>query len=187
VLTQTSCGFDELEERLQAADADCGAAEAHGLLCGTIAAGGRTGPDVWLEHLLGEGNTLSVATQDCSDTLVQLQADILGQFNDEDFGFSALLPADATPLTVRTRALSQWCEGFLYGLALGGVREGGVQADTVQEVMQDFYEISHAGFVAEAPDGVDESAYAEIVEYVRMSVLQLHEELQAVPASPRLQ
>jgi yecA family protein len=176
-----------LEERLRVAGADSGAAEAHGLLCGTLTAGGRSDPALWLEHLLGVDNTVSVAAQDCSDMLVSMQNVILGQFNDESFGFSVLLPPDTSPLSIRTGALSQWCEGFLYGLALGGVREGAVQAETVGEVMKDFYEISHAGFVTDAPDEADEAAYAEIVEYVRMSVLLLHEELQAVPTSTRLQ
>ena len=187
MVTQAACGFNELEEQLRKADADSGAAEAHGLLCGTVTAGGRIDPEVWLEHLLGTDNTLSVAAQACSDMLVNLQDDILARFNDGSFGFSVLLPPDSSNLPVRTRALSEWCGGFLYGLALGGVKEGAEQAETVEEVMKDFYEISHAGFVTEAPDEADEAAYAEIVEYVRMSVLLLYEELQAIPTTTRLQ
>lgn len=186
-MTLKSCDFEALEERLRAADADSGAAEAHGLLCGTVTAGGRSAPDLWLEHLLGTDNTLSAAAQDCRELLDDLQNDILGEFNDESFGFDVLLPADTAPLSVRTRALSAWCEGFLYGLALGGVREGGTKTDMVEEVMKDFYDISHAGFVTEAPSEDDEVAYAEIVEYLRISVLLLYQELQAVPVSSRLQ
>ncbi len=98
-----------------------------------------------------------------------------------------MLPEDATPLSVRTGALSEWCGGFLYGLALGGIREDLARSDTVEEVMKDFYDISHAGFVTQAPNEEDETAYVEIVEYLRMSVLLLYQELQAVPASSRLQ
>ena len=179
--------FDTLAELLRTAGAACGAAEAHGLLCGTLAAGGRHDPEVWLEHVLGEGNTLSVAAQDCRDMLENMQNDILGQFNDESFAFSVLLPSDTAPLSTRTRALGEWCEGFLYGLAIGGIRDAAEKPGTVDEIMKDFYEISHAGFVTEGPDEEDESAYAEIVEYIRMSVLLLYQELQAVPASSRLQ
>ena len=53
--------------------------------------------------------------------------------------------------------------------------------------MKDFYEISHARFAYEVTDDTDEEAYMEIVEYVRMSVLLLHAELQPMPASARLQ
>ena len=181
------CDFAQLEARLQAADAERGAAGAHGLLCGMVTAGGRRDSAIWLEHLLGTDNTLSVAAQDCSNMLENLVNDILGQLNDESFGFSVLLPPDRAPLSVRTRALGEWSEGFLYGLALGGVRKDSVVAGAIEEIMKDFYEISHAGFVAEGPDEADENAYAEIVEYMRASVLLLYEELQAVPTSTELQ
>ncbi len=179
--------FDQLETCLQAADADSGAAAAHGLLCGMVTAGGKRDPAVWLEHLLGTDNTLSVAAQDCSDMLENLLNDILGQLNDESFGFSVLLPPDHAPMSVRTRALGEWCEGYLFGLALGGIRKDSVQAGAIGEIMKDFYEISHAGFVSEGPDEADEDAYVEIVEYVRVSVLLLYEDMQAVPAPAGLQ
>ena len=105
----------------------------------------------------------------------------------DDFSFSLLLPDDDAPLSVRTDALSQWCGGFLYGLALGGFREDVEMPGNVSEVMKDFYEISHARFAYEATDDADEAAYMEIVEYVRMSVLLLHEELQPLPTTSRLQ
>ena len=52
--------------------------------------------------------------------------------------------------------------------------------------MHDFYEISNAGFDAEATDESEEVAYLEIVEYVRMSVLVCHHELQPPSAAERL-
>jgi yecA family protein len=186
-VAQKSDNYEALEERLRAANAGSGAAEAHGLLCGAVTAGGRSEPDLWLEHLLGADNTLSAAARQCRELLDGLQNDILGEFNDESFGFDVMLPADNAPLSVRTRALGEWCEGFLYGLALGGVRQGAATTGMVEEVMKDFYDISHAGFVTEAPTEDDEVAYTEIVEYLRISVLLLYQELQAVPVSSRLQ
>lgn len=181
-----SCTFSELDEMLQRAGADSGAAEAHGVLCGALAVRGVSTDGDWLEHLLGDGNTLSVAAQDCIETLQAMQAGIICQFNDASFGFSMLLPEDNSPLSTRTRALGEWCSGFLYGLALGGVREGQAGSEHADEIMKDFYEISHAGFGTEAPGEADEAAYAEIVEYIRVSVLMLHDELNTMPASPQL-
>ena len=182
----STCSYDQLEQRLHAADAETGAAEAHGLVCGTICAGGNTGPALWLPHVLGD-NTLSAAAQDCSDMLTSLQTDSMRQFHDDALGFMLLLPEDDTPLAQRTDALGHWCAGFLYGLALGGIREDVDLPDTVSEVMKDVYEISHARFAYETTDDADEAAYIEITEYVRMSVLLLHAELQPMPASARLQ
>jgi len=177
----------ELDGMLHTAGAGSGAAEAHGLLCGITCAGGRVAGSVWLEHLLGENNTLSAAARDCSDALARLQQEILRQFNDDALGFVLLLPDDDEPLALRTRALSHWCEGFLYGMALGGIRDDYPLPDDSAEIIKDFYEISHAGFSSEGTEDADEAAYQEIVEYVRMCVLLVHEELRPLPASPRLQ
>jgi hypothetical protein len=180
------CSYEELAQMLQSAGADSSASEAHGMLSGTICAAGKIAPGLWLEYLLGEGNTLSAAASDSSDMLLALQSELLRQLNDDAFGFEMLLPPDDVPLSLRTETLSQWCAGFLYGLALGGFREDVAMPDSVSEVMKDFYEISHARFDYDLMDESDETAYMEIVEYVRMGVLLLYEELQPVPTT-RLQ
>jgi yecA family protein len=172
---------------LQAAGAESGAAEAHGLLCGMTCAGGRVAGSLWLTHLLGEDNTLSAAAQDCDAALANLKQDILRQFNDDALGFGLLLPHDDEPLALRTRALGHWCEGFLYGIALGGIREDAPLPNDTAEILKDFYEISHAGFPSGGTGDADEAAYQEIVEYVRMCVLLVHEELRPLPANSRLQ
>jgi yecA family protein len=181
-----STSHEQLEQKLRAADAEGGISEAHGLIAGTICAGGKSAPELWLTHLLGE-NTLSTAAIEVSEQLMSLHAEMLRQLDSDAFGFELLLPDDDAPLSLRTEALSQWCGGFLYGLALGGFREDTVMTDDVREIMKDLYEISHARFAYEATDDADEAAYMEIVEYVRMSVLLLHEELQPAPTTTRLQ
>jgi yecA family protein len=181
-----TCSYTELDRQLQAAGAESGAAEAHGLLCGILATGGGTQSATWLEHLLGAGNTLSISARECSTLLHGLRAAIVRELNDDAFGFSLLLPPDEASLPRRTRALGEWCQGFLYGLALGGFRDDTALPETVREVMHDFYEISHAGFSEEPLDEGDEAAFEEIGEYVRISVLLVHDELQPSPGT-RLQ
>lgn len=182
-----SCSYAELKQYLHAAGAESSAAGAHGLLCGMVTVAGSSRSELWQEPVLGADNTLSVAARQCIDALGTLQTDILTHLHDDALGFHPLLPADSAALPVRARALGEWCEGFLFGLALGGLREDMALPDTVREVMQDFYEISHSGFHQDVPDEADEVAYTEIAEYVRVSVLLLHEELRPAPASARLQ
>lgn len=181
------CSHAELEERLQVAAAESGAAESHGLLCGMICAGNSTPPDRWLAHLLGEENTLSAAARDCSNMLTTLHTEALRQLHGEALDFQLLLPDDDMPLALRAGELAAWCQGFLFGLGLGGLRGEVEYPETIGEVMRDFYEIANARFDYESADEEDEAAYIEIVEYVRMSVLLLHAELQPVPVSARLQ
>jgi uncharacterized protein YgfB (UPF0149 family) len=176
----------ELDQLLHAADADCGAAESHGMLCGILCAAGNADEKLWLEPILGEGNTLGAAAQESRELLARLYAESRLRLNEDGLGLVLLLPQDDALLPRRSRALGQWCQGFLYGLALGGIRGNREPAANVGEIMHDFYEISNAGFDAEAADETEESAYLEIVEYVRMSVLVCHHELQSLPAAERL-
>lgn len=179
--------YDRLQAALQAADADSGAAESHGLICGILCAAGTSDPALWLDHLLGAGNTGSAMAQSAQLLLTEIYSETLLHLNDGDLGLVLLLPEDDTPLPLRSKALGEWCQGFLYGLALGGVREDGVRKGNVGEIMHDFYEISNTRFEHELTDEDEETAYAEIVEYVRMSVLLCHEELRPLQAPQRLQ
>jgi uncharacterized protein YgfB (UPF0149 family) len=179
--------YDRLQAALQSADADSGAAESHGVICGIICAAGNPDPALWLDHLLGDGNTVSTTAQSAQLLLTELYSESLLHLNDGDLGLVLLLPKDDTPLSLRSKALGEWCQGFLYGLALGGVGEDRVRKGDVGEIMHDFYEISNTRFEHEVTDDDEESAYAEIVEYVRMSVLLCHEELRPLQAPQRLQ
>jgi yecA family protein len=179
--------YDGLQDALQATDADSGAAECHGVICGVICASCTSDPALWLDHLLGERNTDSAMAKSAQLLLTELYSESLLHLNDGDLGLVLLLPQDDTPLSLRSEALGEWCQGFLYGLALGGVREDGVRKGSVGEIMHDFYEISNTRFEHEVTDEDEEAAYAEIVEYVRMSVLLCHEELRPLQAPQRLQ
>ena len=180
-------GHAELDDAMQAAGAECGAAESHGLVCGMICAAGSAARRGWLEQLLGEGNTLSAAAQIAADMLATLYAGTLLKFNDGDLDLELLLPDDELPLAARSQALGQWCQGFLYGLALGGIRDDSSKPGNVAEIMHDFFEIWNTRYVYETSEEAEEVAYQEIVEYVRMSTLLCYEELQPVQAAPRLQ
>ena len=179
--------YDRLQTALQAAGADSSAAESHGAICGIICAADNSDPALWLDHLLGDGNTVSSPAQSAQLLLTELYSESLLHLNDGDLGLVLLLPEDNTPLSLRSKALGEWCQGFLYGLALGGVGEDRSRKGDVDEIMHDFYEISNTRFEHEVTDEDEESAYAEIVEYVRMSVLLCHEELRPLQAPQRLQ
>lgn len=188
VLNETAnVTYDRLQSALQAADADSGAPECHGVICGIICASGASEPSLWLDHLLGAGNAGSAMVQSAQLLLMELYSESRRHLNDGDLGLVMLLPEDDTPLSLRSKALGEWCQGFLYGLALGGVREDGIGKGNVGEIMHDFYEISNTRFEHELTDEDEETAYAEIVEYVRMSVLLCHEELRPLQAPQRLQ
>jgi uncharacterized protein YgfB (UPF0149 family) len=179
--------YERLQAALQAADANSGASESHGLICGIICASGVSEPALWLDHLLGSGNGLSAMAQTAQSLLRELYSVSLLRLEDDDPGLALLLPDDDTPLPLRSKALGEWCQGFLYGLALGGIREDRERQGCAGEIMHDLFEISNARFDDEFTDEDEETAYAEIVEYVRMSVLLCREELRPAQAPDHLQ
>jgi len=96
-------GHAELDEAMQAAGAECGAAESHGTICGMICATGSATKRGWLEHLLGEGNTLSAASRIAADMLATLYAGTLLKFNDGARVFSTVWRSAASGMTAASR------------------------------------------------------------------------------------
>ena len=87
------------------------------------------------------------------------------------------------------RALAAWCNGFVSGLGLGGLRiEGGRAAGgaEIQEVLRDLVEIGKADFDVEAETDLEsaEASFAEIVEFVRVGVQIVFEEIGRRPQAP---
>lgn len=96
----------------------------------------------------------------------------------EELVFQPLLPEEAA-LTERALALGAWCQGFLFGLAstLPDVtaRLGG----EALEAVNDFGELALAVRGGEDADEV-ENAWVELVEFVRIGVLLVYEDLRGV-------
>lgn len=65
----------------------------------------------------------------------------------------------------------------MWGLGLGGIQDEAKLPGDVNEVMRDMSEISRLRFADQGGGNEDETAYAEIVEYVRMAALLVYEEL----------
>ena len=113
--------------------------------------------------------------------------------NDSDVEFELMLPDDEEPLEARVEALGVWCQGFVFGLAAGGVKEDSDLPDDSKELIKDILEISRAGYVAddeaelsasvENNNEEDEVALMEVTEYVRMGTLLIYEELQPLQSS----
>ena len=178
-----------LDETLFKVDAIMGAAESHGALCGMLCARGSTDLSEWMGHVLGEQEQGNVFLRDIANMLSELHQSTLGQINDPFGEFQLLIPGDDDDLDDRTEALATWCQGFVYGLAAGGVSDQSELPEDTSELLQDFIEIARAGHDISELDEYsddeeeDERAFVEIVEYVRTGVLLINEELQPLQTS----
>lgn len=150
--------------------------DLHGSLTGYLCAGGVASARDWLAALqlqLDDAETVAAAK---SVPLQQLFGECRAWLADPDQRFEPLLPAADTPVDVRADALVEWCRGFLGGIGLAGAAQaGGLSADGA-EILRDFGTIAASNFEY-ADSEEDESALAEVIEFIRVGVLLLHAEL----------
>ncbi|MCW8922586.1 MAG: UPF0149 family protein [Gammaproteobacteria bacterium] len=187
----TQPDIEILDEALFKVNAMMGAAESHGVLCGMLCARGAIELSEWISHVLGEQEEGNVLLHDTVHQLSELHQVTMETVNDISGSFYMLLPDDDEDLIGRTEALANWCQGFVYGLAAGGISDDTKLPGDTQEILMDFVEISRAGHAAgdaEADETTeeDEQAFVEVVEYVRTGVLLINEELQTLVPSPTL-
>ncbi|MEO7775298.1 MAG: UPF0149 family protein [Steroidobacteraceae bacterium] len=165
--------YATVQQALSQSRALTDAAEAHGTLTGALCAARSYRLEDWLAEILPEGQA-APATGGTLDGVFETTRVAL---DDEELGFEPLLPEDEDSLEARTTALGEWCHGFLYGLGSGSLPDLRSMQGEVGEILQDLTEITRVGVDAGSGEDANESAYVELVEFVRVGVQILFEEL----------
>jgi uncharacterized protein YgfB (UPF0149 family) len=172
--------YDILEDSLKRCGASWDAAQTHGLLTGRLAiAGPPAGPDWLLQVLEGtdEGSALHTECRKHLDTLYQ---STFWQLSERLSEFEPLLPDDDDYVESRTLALAHWSEGFLHGLVSAkhsdALKER-LAAEPLSDIIKDMLQITRAGLDEESDEEENDSAYVELVEYLRVSAQLCYEEL----------
>lgn len=157
------------------------ASEIHGLLSGLICSGFSCEDDGYIGMIndcFNNGEPLPSA----------VKHEVKQQFNyiwqailDDQFAFQLLLPDDDESMAERGKAISSWVQGFNLGFGLQN-KDMSVTSEDVKEVITDFAEIANLSDEVEE-DEVNEQAFYEIVEYVRISSLLIFSELGESPNS----
>lgn len=151
-------------------------AECHGVACGLLCRRADSSLDAFvglldmLEIVVAPGAGLKMS-------LDELLNSTRAQLADEDMGLSLWLPDDDEILEERTIALSQWCSGFLAGLGSSGDESLKAMSDDANEALRDLEQISRAEVADTSESEDDEIAFAEIVEYIRVIILMIREDL----------
>ena len=177
--------YNDVQQLLVEERSHADAAEAHGTLAGSLCAAGGYSFEDWLAEILPDGEAGPHAT-DALRTLFERTAGALGG---PDMEFAPLLPRDEEPLDARASALGQWCQGFLYGLGSSSLNDAAGLPGDVGEIVRDLSEITQVGVDAEEGLESNEGAYAELVEFVRVGVQLVFDELEplrgaSVPPKP---
>jgi yecA family protein len=177
--------YDELDGALRRIDALPDAAECHGILCGMLCEQGSVDQENWIRQVLGEYDSADALVAETVGVLRRVYAVTMEQINDTELGFRLLLPEEDAGLEQAVAALSEWCQGFLFGFNLNGGRSEENTPEDVRDVMEDMVEISRVDIDVEGEE--DESSFTEVAEYVRMGVLLILEELHPMRVTTRMQ
>jgi uncharacterized protein YgfB (UPF0149 family) len=172
--------FAEVAHVLEGLGSLVPATEAHGCLCGALCTTPHYPMERWLEEIIPDADRRN--DDDSQQALRLLYADTLNALRGDEMTFEVLLPDDDISLETRANGLSQWCQGFLYGFGTGQPLKDEELPGSVNEVLSDLTHIGRASVDLDGPSGgeaeeAEEEAYAEVVEYVRVGVQLIHDEL----------
>lgn len=170
--------YSDIQRHLSESRALTDAAEAHGTLSGALCAASNYRLEDWLAEILPEDALGGNADELLRGVYESTRAALTGT----EMQFDLLLPEDSQPLARRTEALTLWCNGFVYGLGINGAHDPQKLPGDAGEIVRDLSQIMRAD-VDEA-DGLEanESALAELIEFVRVGVQVIFEDLTGVRA-----
>lgn len=140
--------------------------------------------DAWLKEVLA-GDPQDFHVQEARTLLRELFAATRLQLNDPEMGFWLLLPED-DELEARLEAVQDWCQGFGFGLAAAGVKDMQKLPEDSRDWAQDVVNIGSSGEFDLENEEESENALAEIIEYLRVGVLMMNEEMQPLKAAPQV-
>ena len=170
--------YRSFAQQLASVRLDFSPAEVQWVLCGLVCAG-ESGADVrWLGEWIGavppdEGDGL-----ECRRRLLHIAQQTRDQIEAGEGRFGLLLPTDDQPLVERAEALTEWSQGFLYGLGLTGVSDARLSGPT-REVIADFSAITQMELNALQETEENEEAFAELHEFVWVAAMLVWEDLRS--------
>ena len=151
-------------------------AECHGVACGLLCRLARSNFDAYM-NLLATLELVHAPAEGFLGTLEDLFNSSAEQLADDNMGLTLWLPEDDEILEERTMALSQWCAGYLAGLGAGGKEALASLSEDATDAVSDLQQISKAEVLDTEESEEDENAFVEIVEYIRIVVYMIREEL----------
>ena len=174
-MSEIDIQYDEINDALKRISVEQDGAEVHGALCGLFCTVNGLTADYWLDNTLTEtpeedALTVDALNSESRSLLTQLFNATQKQLSGQEFEFELFLPDDHSGLFSRIEALSNWCQGFLFGLSQGGLTDPeGLHGD-LPEIVKDLLEISRAESYELDDDSQDEKDYMELVEFVRVAI-----------------
>jgi uncharacterized protein len=168
--------YRELDQALSKTPLKLHPSQVHGLICG-ILCGNPDSNAAWEELVTGDKETGK--THDLLQSLFNYSAHQLDEFL---FEFELVLPPDSEDLRARAEALTLWCQGHLTGLKLSQVQIVDRGPGEMTEAINDLIEIAKMNYEEVVASEEDEAAYVELIEYVRMAIILIYQDIRGYDA-----
>lgn len=169
--------FDDFAAVLQPQALPFSPAELHGIMAAYVAAGHVHDGEAYLRALFHhESQQPSRLVLLAIFSVFTVTQHHLNQF---ELNFEIMLPSDDEPLPLRAKCFSEWCEGFMHGLDLAEVDLSDIDDEEVQDALQHLIEFSRMDYSDLDVGEDDEKAFFEVLEYARMAVIRIRDELQS--------
>jgi yecA family protein len=168
--TNTLPSYTDIAEALSHGESTFLPSEAHGYLCALLC----TSPAEdysWQEIVFPASDDPSAHT-----ALADLYESSMKQMSAFAFEFHLLLPDDDEDINSRAESLGVWCQGFLTGLNGAEKKLELSDENEVKDALNDIIDISQVTYGELTSTDEDETAYYELVEYIRLVVLMIYQE-----------
>jgi len=174
---------DEIKARLDEIGAVISASELHGHYCGRLVVGhgilGKMGLKI-------AADCMGLSPDDMEpleDMVSDLTEEISAVLENDLFSFRLLLPGDQEALYIRMEALSEWCQGFLSGVASSAGSGDSEVMKNENETINDLVEISQISLDIDESEE-NEAMFLEVSEYVRLAAFNLFDQFRTQDGEP---
>ncbi len=171
--------IEQVQKNLATLGSEASPSEAHGTLCGLLCGRADLEPQEWLALTTTEAEAIEqgdMLAAEAAEWLSELFFQTVAALSDNNLNFYPLLPEDESE-TVQLAAIAQWAQGFLMGLSLAGIEKFTDYPEEVGEFVEAMTSVSSADDYDLAGDDSDEEAITELVEFIRIGVLLVNEEM----------
>ena len=171
--------FPSLTANNQEGDGPANASELQGALCGLLCMDSQASRTSWYKSLFEDFNP----DEDEILDLMALFDQTVQALNSLDFDLQLELPDDNAPISSRISAMTQWCQGLVFGLGTSGLTDDTELSSDSKEYIADIINISQISNDDLMDSDEEDANFEELVEYMRMGLFLIYGELQPMDTS----
>lgn len=171
--------FPSLSSDKVTGDGPASTAELQGALCGLLCMDSQANRVSWYKNLFDD---IEPSDEEILDLTVLFDQTVQA-LNSLEFDLQLELPDDHAPLSSRISAMSDWCQGLVYGLGASGMTDETELSADCKEYISDAINISQISSDDLEDADAEEANFEELVEYLRMGLFLLYGELQPLDAT----